>query len=83
MSGKNESHIESYTKNSIQSEQMGDSNDVNLAIYKHHVVPENIKVNTGNKRRITLKDFIFYLEGERKTPMSTILLHKAMMKLSQ
>jgi hypothetical protein len=82
ISNKNESHIESYTKQSVMSEQI-DSNDINLVIYKNHVVPENIKVNVGNKRRITLKDFIFYLENERRTPISTLLMHKAMMKLSQ
>jgi hypothetical protein len=81
-SNKNESHFESYTKNSIHSEQI-ESSDINMAVYKTHVIPENIKVNTGNsKRKITLKDFIFYLEGERRNPLNHILIHKAMMKLN-
>jgi hypothetical protein len=80
ISYKNESFIESHTKNSIQSEQI-DSNDLPLHIYKNHIVPENIKVPTAHRRRITLKDFIFYLEGERRNPLNNILLHKANMKL--
>jgi hypothetical protein len=89
-----ESHnYESYTKMSefSKSEMQGtiavegSSQDINLTIFKHSTPSQNVRLppSTNVKRRITLKDLIQYLEGERRTPLQNLILHKAVVKLNQ
>lgn len=85
---------ETFTKMSevSKSEMQGtigieasNTKDINLTIFKNHTPSQNIKlpINTSVKRRITLKDLIQFLEGERRTPLQNLILHKAVVKLNQ
>lgn len=58
-------------------------NEVNMNIFKSNVPSQNTKIFTPVKRRITLKDLIFYLEAERRTPLQNLILHRAVLKLNQ
>ncbi len=88
-----ESHnYETFTKMSeiSKSEMQGTiaaegSHDINLTIFKHHTPSQNVKLppTTSMRRRITLKDLIQFLEGERRTPLQNLILHKAIVKLNQ
>jgi hypothetical protein len=85
-----ESHnLETYTKLSEISKSENpaiintDSNELNLNIFKNYIPSQNLKLFTGVKRRISLKDLIFYLENERRTPLQNLILHKAVLKLQQ
>jgi hypothetical protein len=88
-----ESHnYESNTKMSelSKSEMQGTiavegSQDINLTIFKHSTPSQNVRFppSTNVKRRITLKDLIQYLEGERRTPLQNLILHKSVVKLNQ
>jgi hypothetical protein len=89
-SNKNESqqNFETYTKLSEVSKSENpiniDTNDLNLNIFKQYIPSQNAKLKTGMlPRRIILKDLIFYLENERKTPIQNLILHKAILKLNQ
>jgi hypothetical protein len=79
--------LESVTKMSELSKSEApinlDSNDLNLAIYKSQNILDNLKISSGGRRRITLKDLVFYLEGQKRTPLQNLILHKAIMKMSQ
>jgi hypothetical protein len=92
VSNKAESHnLETFTKMSelSKSEAQGigpeGSNDINLTVFKYYTPSQNIKLpQTSNiRRRITLKDLIHFLEGERKTPLQNLILHRAIIKLNQ
>jgi hypothetical protein len=85
-----ESHnLETFTKFSelSKSEVPGEvvSNDINLTVFKYHLPSQNPKLNipVSVRRRITLKDLIHFLEGERKTPLQNLILHKALVRLNQ
>jgi hypothetical protein len=91
-----ESHnFETYTKLSevSKSEAPGTvnitaesgSNEINLCVFKSPVPSQNTKIpySVNIRRRITLKDLIFYLERERNIPFDNIVLYKAMIKLAQ
>ena len=91
-----ESHnFETYTKLSevSKSEAPGTvnitaesgSNEINLCVFKSPVPSQNTKIpySVNIRRRITLKDLIFYLERERNIPFYNIVLYKAMIKLAQ
>ena len=60
-----------------------ESNELFLTVYKSNIPNENAKTTPDVKRRITLKDLIFYLEGNLKTPLHNFILHKAILKLNQ
>ena len=79
--------LESVTKMSELSKSEApinlDSNDLNLAIYKSQNISDNLKISSGGRRRITLKDLVFYLEGQKRTPLQNLILHKAIMKMNQ
>lgn len=89
ISNMNESNIlETYTKMSEMSKSenpanINDSNEIQLNIYKNYLPSDNVKFSNWIKRRITLKDFIFYLEGDKRTPCHSLILHRAVMKLNQ
>lgn len=89
-----ESHnYETYTKLSeiSKSEAQGTvnitaeagSNDINLCVFKTPVPSQNTKIphSVSVRRRITLKDLIFYLERERNIPFYNLVLYRAMIKL--
>ena len=91
-----ESHnLETYTKFSeiSKSEAPGTvninaesgSNEVNLCIFKNPIPSQNMKIpnSISVRRRITLKDLIFYLERERNIPFYNLVLYRAMIKLGQ
>lgn len=89
VSNLNESNIlETYTKMSEISKSENpaiinsDTNEIQLNIYKNYLPSDNPKYSNWIKRRITLKDLIFYLEGEKRTPCHSLLLHRAIMKLN-
>jgi hypothetical protein len=79
--------FESFTKMSEISKSevqvVPDNNEVNLVIFKNQNVQDNLKVNTSIKKKITLKDFVFYLESLKRSPLHNILLHKAIIKMNQ
>lgn len=95
VSNKAESHnLETYTKLSeiSKSEPTGTiginsegSNDINMTVFKYYTPSQNIKIaqSSNIRRRITLKDLIHFLEGERKTPLQNLILHRAVIKLNQ
>jgi hypothetical protein len=95
VSNKAESHnLETYTKFSeiSKSEAPGTigintegSNDINMTVFKYYTPSQNIKIaqSSNIRRRITLKDLIHFLEGERKTPLQNLILHRAVIKLNQ
>ncbi len=90
VSNVDQSHnMESYTKFSEISKSEvpveANGNDINLTIFKYYQPNQNQKFTLPSnvKRRITLKDLISYLEGQRKTPLQNLILHKAVMKLNQ
>lgn len=89
VSNLNESNmIETYTKLSEVSKSENpiinsDVNEIHLNNYKNYLPSDNPKFSPWIKRRITLKDFIFYLEGEKRTPSHSLMLHKAVLKLNQ
>jgi hypothetical protein len=60
-------------------------NEINLTLFRNSIPSQNPKIAHPNniRRRITLKDFIFFLENERNVPINNILLHKAMIKMGQ
>ncbi len=60
-----------------------ESNDLSLVVYKSQNNADNLKVNTGARRKITLKDLVFYLESQKRTPLQNIILHKAIIKMNQ
>jgi len=85
-----ESHnMETYTKFSEVSKSElpidASGNDINLSIFKYSQPSQNAKLNISSnvRRRITIKDLIHFLEGERKTPLQNLILHKAILKLNQ
>ena len=91
-----ESHnFETYTKLSeiSKSEAPGTvninaesgSNEINLCIFKNAIPSQNMKIpnSISVRRRITLKDLIFYLERERNIPFYNLVLYRAMIKLAQ
>ena len=59
-----------------------DNDDIQLNIYKNYLPSDNIKYSNWIKRRITLKDLVFYLEGEKRTPCHSLLLHRAVIKMN-
>lgn len=89
VSNLNESNmIETYTKLSEVSKSENpainsDANEIHLNIYKNYHPSDNPKFSPWIKRRITLKDLIFYLEGEKRTPSHSLMLHRAVLKLNQ
>jgi len=68
---KNENAIEAATE------------EIKLTVYKSHIPNENVKSFPDIKRRITLKDLIFYLEENKKNNTQNFILHKAILKLNQ
>jgi len=89
ISNMNESNnlMETYSKISqiSKSENPGinsENNEIQLNIYKNYLPSDNVKHSNWIKRRITLKDLIFYLESEKRTPCHSLLLHKAIIKLN-
>jgi len=89
ISNMNESNIiETYTKLSEVSKSenpviSADTNEIQLNVYKNYLPSDNPKFYPWIKRRITLKDLIFYLEEEKRTPSHSLLLHRAVLKLNQ
>ena len=79
-------NIETHTKlsdNISKSENLAcENNELFLTVYKSHIPNENLKTNPDVKRRIILKDLIFYLEGNQRTPIHNFILHKAVLKLN-
>lgn len=61
----------------------GETSDLHLTVYKEYFPTDNVKYQTHSKRKITVKDFIFFLEKEKRTPLQNLLLHKATIKLNQ
>lgn len=90
-SNKNESHFETFTKVSEISKSENNpnylindnNNEVNINIYQNYDVTQSERIIGGSKRKISLKDFIFFLENEMELPLKFLLLQKAMMKISQ
>jgi hypothetical protein len=91
-----ESHnFETYTKfsevskseapNTVNLANETGFNAINLNVFKHYIPSQNTKIpySTNVKRRITLKDLIYYLETERAIPYYNLILHKAIVKLNQ
>ena len=84
----NESNmLETYTKLSEVSKSDNpvvnvDSNEIHLNIYNSYLPSDNPKFSPWIKRRITLKDLIFYLEGEKRTPCQSLMLHREVLKLN-
>ena len=82
----NLNNIETHTKlsdNISKSENLAcENNELFLTVYKSHIPNENQKTNPDVKRRIILKDLIFYLEGNLRTPVHNFILHKAVLKLN-
>jgi len=62
---------------------MQESTELFLTTYKSNIPSENLKTNPDVKRRITLKDLIMLLEGNVRTSVQGMILHKAVMKLNQ
>jgi len=89
ISNMNESNlIETYTKLSEVSKSENpvigvDSNEIQLNIYKNYLPCDNPKFSPWIKRRITLKDLIFYLESDKRTSCNSLILHRAILKLNQ
>lgn len=90
ISNLNESNniLETYTKMSEISKSENpaintDSQEIYLNIYKNYLPSDNPKYHQSIKRRVTLKDLIFYLEGEKRTPSHSLILHRAIIKLNQ
>jgi hypothetical protein len=78
--------FESFTKMSEVSKSeiaLPESSDINMVIFKSQNILDNLKVNLGARKKITLKDFVFYLEGQKRTPLQNVLLHRAMIKMNQ
>lgn len=90
-SNKNESHFETYTKLSEISKSEynhnfiinDNNNEVSVNVFKSNDVIKAGKLLGASKRKISLKDFIFFLENEMKLPMKMLMLQKAMIKISQ
>ena len=83
----NQINIETHTKlsdNISKSENLAcENNELFLTVYKSHIPNENSKTNPDIKRRVILKDLIFFLENNLKTPLHNFILHKAVLKLNQ
>lgn len=92
--GESYHNLETYTKLSEISKSEapgtigltsdGSSNEINLTCFKYYTPNRNTKINLPSniRRRITLKDLIHFLEGERKTPLQNLLLHRAIIRLN-
>jgi hypothetical protein len=82
----NNINIETHTKlsdNISKSDNIAcENNELFLTVYKSHIPNENIKTNPDIKRRVILKDLIFYLENNLKTPLHNFILHKAVLRLN-
>ena len=82
------SHFDSSSKindnNSVnfQNDNIG-NNEISVNVFKSNDIKKNAKLIGISKRKINLKDFIFFLENEFNIPLKMLLLQKAMVKLTE
>lgn len=82
------SHFDSSSKindNSsvnFQNDNIG-NNEISVNVFKSNDIKKNAKLIGISKRKINLKDFIFFLENEFNIPLKMLLLQKAMVKLTE
>lgn len=82
-------HTEVYNVNndsklneSFQSKDFDiNNNEITVGIYRSNTINQNQKIPVGNKRRILLKDYMFYLEKNRSNSIHQSILHKILTKL--
>ncbi len=83
------SHFDSVSKISdnnnsynYQNDNIG-NNEISVNVFKSNDIKKNAKLIGTSKRKINLKDFIFFLENEFNIPLKMLLLQKAMVKLTE
>ena len=60
-----------------------DSNDINIAVFKSNIIHANPKYSLGgSKKKVTLKDYMFYLEKNRTLNIHQTILHKILAKIN-
>jgi hypothetical protein len=82
-------HTETFNMNndsklneSFQTKEFDiNNNEFTLGIYKSNTTSQNPRLQIGNKRRILLKDYMYYLEKNRSSSIHQSILHKIMTKI--
>jgi hypothetical protein len=83
------SHFDSVSKISdnnnsynYQNDNIG-NNEISVNVFKSNDIKKNAKLIGTSRKKINLKDFIFFLENELNVPLKMLLLQKAMVKLAE
>ena len=78
----NISKISENNSYNYQNDNIG-NNEISVNVFKSNDIKKNARLIGGSKRKINLKDFIFFLENEFNVPLKMLLLQKAMVKLTE
>lgn len=73
---------DSKVNESILSKEIELNNELNINVFNSHIVPFNNKIPNTHKKRITLKDYMLYLEKSRRSTVHQNILHKIISKLN-
>lgn len=92
-SSKNDTHLETFTKISEASKSEynhnnfvvndNTNNEVSINVFKSNNIEKSGKIYGTSRRKISLKDFIFFLENEMNVPLKMLLLQKAEIRISK
>ena len=59
------------------------NNEVSINVFKSNNIEKSGKIYGTSRRKISLKDFIFFLENEMNVPLKMLLLQKAEIRISK
>ncbi len=78
----NISKISENNSYNYQNDNIG-NNEISVNVFKSNDIKKNAKLIGTSRKKINLKDFIFFLENELNVPLKMLLLQKAMVKLAE
>ena len=85
---RDNTHLDTFSKvsesihSNFQNENFG-NNEISINVFKSNDIKKNTKLIGTSRKKINLKDFIFFLENELNVPLKMLLLQKAMVKLAE
>ena len=85
---RDNTHFDTFSKvsesihSNFQNENFG-NNEISINVFKSNDIKKNAKLIGTSRKKINLKDFIFFLENELNVPLKMLLLQKAMVKLAE
>lgn len=71
---------DSKINDSVISKDLEMNSDFNIGIFKSNIINQNARIIINNKKRVSLKDLMFYFEKYRSANIHQEILHKIIAK---